>query len=229
MSADEERARVVPVIAAVRAALGARFPISVDTFYAAVARDAVGAGATMVNDVSGGEADAGMRAAVAELGVPFVVMHTRGDAAGMAARAVYAPAGADGRAAPAAAEAAAVADAVPRALLAAAAAAVAAGVPRWDVVLDPGLGFAKAPVHSFALLRRNAALADSGFPLLFGPSRKGFLGAATGRDDPRARGPATAAAVAVAVAAGADFVRVHDVADMRDAARVADAVFRAPP
>jgi len=218
-------ARVVPVVAAVRAALGPRALISVDTFSAAVARAAVGAGATMINDVSGGRADARMLSAAAELRVPIVLMAMRGDAATMGALAVYAP-GAGGARGADAAEAAGVRAAVGAALAEAAAAAAAAGVPRWDVVLDPGLGFAKAPVHSFALLKGGAPL--GGFPSLFGPSLKSFLGAATGREEPKARAWATAAAVTAAVAAGADFVRVHDVAAMADVARTADAIFRGP-
>lgn len=179
----------------------------------------------MVNDISAGTMDGGMLTAVAELGVPLILMHTRGTPATMASLAVYAPT-ADGTRGTDAAEASAVVREVCRALETAAGASIAAGIPRWDIVLDPGLGFAKLPVHSFALLRPSSGLTSTGFPLLFGPSRKGFLGTATGKEDPRARGPATAAAVTAAVAAGAAFVRVHDVADMVDVVRVADAVYR---
>ena len=226
VSAEDEAARVIPVIIAVRAAVGPKVAISIDTFFAAVARAAVQSGANMVNDISAGTMDGAMLATVAELGVPLILMHTRGTPSTMSSLAVYAPT-ADGSRGTDAAESAAVVREVSCALEAAAEAAIATGIPRWDIVLDPGLGFAKLPVHSFALLRPNEALTSMGFPLLFGPSRKGFLGVATGKEDPRARGHATAAAVTAAVAAGAAFVRVHDVAEMVDVVRVADAVTRA--
>ena len=105
-------------------------------------------------------------------------------------------------------------------------AAVRAGVRRWSIILDPGLGFAKQPAHSFALLRPTASLSDLRFPLLYGPSRKGFLGSVTGMAVPSARVWATAAAVTAAVAVGADIVRVHDVEEMRDVVAVADAIYR---
>ena len=106
-----------------------------------------------------------------------------------------------------------------------AAAAVRAGVRRWAIVLDPGLGFSKQPAHSFALLRPAASLVHLRFPLLYAPSRKGFLGAVTGEVVPERRVWATAAAVSACVAVGADIVRVHDVREMKHAAAVADAVY----
>ena len=112
-------------------------------------------------------------------------------------------------------------------------AAMAAGVPRWAIVLDPGIGFAKTARHNIALLQRGAtdavAAACDGarFPTLIGPSRKAFIGAATGGKSPADRDWGTAAAVTAAVAAGADIVRVHNVAAMADVVAVADAMFRA--
>ena len=104
------------------------------------------------------------------------------------------------------------------------------GLPRWAVLLDPGLGFSKRPLHSFALLGcGRAALAPPGYPILVGPSRKGFLGAATGKADPMQRSWGTAAAVTAAVAGGADIVRVHDCSEMVDVAKVADAIYRGWP
>ena len=111
-------------------------------------------------------------------------------------------------------------------LAARAAAAIAAGVRRWSILLDPGLGFAKQPAHSYALLRPSGSLTGLCFPLLYAPSRKAFLGAVCGSAPPGERGWATAAAVAACVGVGADIVRVHDVRDMRDVVAVADAVWR---
>lgn len=234
MSEEEEAARVVPVIAALRAALGPRALLSVDTFYPSVAEAAVGAGADMVNDVSGGRCGGGapeptaaspMFRLVARLGVPYVLMHSRGDAgAASGGSAVYAAGAGEGGGG--AREGAAVVAEVRRWLGAGVGAAEAAGVPRWDLLVDPGLGFAKTGAHSCALLRAGRDALPPGLPALVGASRKGFIGDACGGAAPRERDWGTAAAVAASVRGGADFVRVHNVAAMRDAARVADAVFR---
>jgi dihydropteroate synthase/2-amino-4-hydroxy-6-hydroxymethyldihydropteridine diphosphokinase len=235
LSAEEEAARVVPVIAALRAALGPAPLLSVDTFFPAVAEAAVAAGADLINDVSGGRCGGGaaeptaasaMFRLVARLGVPYVLMHSRGDgAAASGGSTVYAPGGGGGGGGEAREGAAAVAE-VRRWLGAGVGAAEAAGVPRWDILVDPGLGFAKTAAHSLALLRAGRDALPPGLPALVGASRKGFIGDACGGAAPRERDWGTAAAVAASVRGGADFVRVHNVAGMRDAARVADAVFR---
>ena len=208
---DEELQRVLP---AVRGLAAAGVAVSVDTMRASVARAAVGAGALLVNDVSGGLADPAMLPTVAELGVPVVLMHWRGPSADMAARASYGDVVAE--------VAAALSDRV--------AAAGAAGIAADRVVLDPGLGFAKDAGHNWALLRRLDRLAALGFPLLVGASRKRFLGTlladpatgeprpATGRDD------ATAALTAVLAERGVWGVRVHAVGASADAVRVAAAL-----
>ncbi|MCU1672541.1 MAG: dihydropteroate synthase [Frankiales bacterium] len=193
---DEELARVVPVIAG----LAGRAAVSVDTTRASVAQAAVDAGAVLVNDVSGGLADPQMLPFVAAAGVPYVAMHWRGHSADMQTRAVY-----DDVVAEVCAELAARRDA-----------ALALDV---DVVLDPGLGFAKDADHSWALLQRLDALTALGRPLLVGASRKAFLGALL--DKPAAqRDAATAAVTVLAAQAGAWAVRVHDVAPSADAVRV---------
>ncbi len=253
---------MLPVLTALRSALGAACPVlSVDTFYASVAAAAVGAGAGMVNDVSGGTMDAAMLPAVAALGVPYVAMHMRGTPQTMAGLTSYAGASssssssssgggssgsgsatggagaAGGGRGDAESEREGVVAEVRRVLQERAEAAMAAGVARWNIVLDPGLGFAKEPAHSFALLAPAGRLVPAhappvgrpplaGFPLLYGPSRKGFIGAATGRGAPAERVWGTAAAVTAAVGVGADIVRVHDVEAMVDVVRTADAVFR---
>jgi len=204
----EELRRVVPVV---RELAGAGVPIAVDTMRAVVAEAALAAGARLVNDVSGGLADPAMVPMIAAARVPYVLMHWRGPSADMASRAVYDDVVADVRA-----ELAQRLDAV-----------VAAGADPAQIVLDPGLGFAKNAEHNWALLHGLARLQELGRPLLVAASRKGFLGrllahggetrALAGRDD------ATAATSALAAAAGAWCVRVHAVRPSRDAVGVAAA------
>lgn len=230
----EEAARVVPAVEAVRShpdPAVARVPLSVDTRRAAVARAAVAAGATAVNDVSGGAHDPDMRAAVAAMGVPLVAMHSRGTP-----RTMQLPEHTDY------ARDGGVAAGVRAGLEELFARAAAAGVPAWDVALDPGVGFAKTPAQSAELLRDLRACVPAGGPasraaLLVGPSRKGFIGELVGRrrggeppapaDPLRAWG--TAAAVCAAVAGGADVVRVHDAAEMAAVLAVADALLKPRP
>lgn len=210
VSAEEERRRVLPVVRALTAA-GA--VVSIDTMRAEVAAEALSLGAVMVNDVSGGLADPEMAKTVAAAGVPFVVMHWRGHSADMAARAVYGDVVAD-----VVAELRGRLDAL-----------ATEGVDPDQVVLDPGLGFAKTAEHNWALLAHLDALSALGRPVLVGASRKGFLGhlLADEAGEPRPladRDHATAAVTALAAAAGAWAVRVHDVPASRDAVRVAAAV-----
>jgi dihydropteroate synthase len=201
----EELRRVVPVVEGLRAR-GFPLPISVDTTKPAVARAALAAGADLVNDVSC-LADPALARAAAEAGAPLVLMHTRGTPADMASRAVYADVVAE----------------VAAELEAAMARAEAAGLPRARIVLDPGIGFAKTAAQSAELLARLPELRALGRPLLVGPSRKSFIGAITGAPVGE-RLPGTLAAVTAAVLAGAEWIRVHDVADARQAARVAAAI-----
>jgi dihydropteroate synthase len=204
----EEVRRIVPVVERLRAR-GFALPISVDTFKPEVARAALAAGADLVNDVTG-LADPALAAVVAESKAPVVIMHMRGTPADMASRAVYGDVVAD----------------VARELEVAVARAVAAGVDRERIIVDPGLGFAKTAEHSVALLARLPELRALGRPLLVGPSLKSFIGTLTGAPVGE-RLPGTLAAVAVAVLAGAEFLRVHDVAAARQAAKVAAAVRQA--
>jgi dihydropteroate synthase len=203
VSADEELHRVLPVVTGL-VAEGA--VVSVDTMRSSVAKAAVEAGAAMVNDVSGGLADDAMLPLVASLGVPYVAMHWRGHSADMQSKAVYDDVVAD----------------VCEELSARRDAAVSAGVI--DLVLDPGLGFAKDASHSWELLRHLTALIALGCPLLVGASRKSFLGTLLdGRAAPE-RDAATTAVTVLAAQAGAWGVRVHDVRSSADAVRVVDRV-----
>ena len=206
---DEELRRVIPIIAGLA---DDGIPVSVDTTRAVVASAAVDAGACVINDVSGGLADSQMFPAVAELGVPIVLMHWRAPSDQMDTFTHYDDVVAD----------------VCVALAKRRDAAVEAGIPLDRIVLDPGLGFAKLAHHNWALLHELPALLALGRPVLVGASRKRFLGAAlsdaggTARDVAH-RDAATHAVSALAVANGAWGVRVHDVVGTLDAVRVAQA------
>ena len=209
VDAEQECARVLPVIEAL-AAHGVA--CSVDTTRAVVAEAALEAGATVVNDVSGGLADPDMAKMVAAAGVPWILMHWRGHSDRMAELAVYTDVVAEVR----------------DELSARIDGAVAAGVDPSNLVIDPGLGFAKRGPHDWALLRRLDVLLALGPPVLVGASRKSFLGRLLASPDgtPRpadGREVATASLSALAAAAGAWGVRVHDVAGSRDAVLVGEA------
>ncbi|TPX62076.1 hypothetical protein PhCBS80983_g00630 [Powellomyces hirtus] len=230
-SEQEELDRVVPVITEIRKQ-NKDIPISIDTFRAAVAKAAVDAGADLVNDVTAGTHDDIMISTMAELGVPISLMHMRGTPQTMTSLTNYESTDTDNNPVPAIR-----AELAPRVL-----AALSAGVRRWNILLDPGIGFAKTADQSFAVIHHLPDLVanDSvlrGFPTLVGPSRKRFLAstsqtapagsaAAQGRDDPEQRVYATAAACSAAVARGADVLRVHDVQEMKQVVVVADRCFR---
>jgi dihydropteroate synthase len=205
VSAEEELRRVVPVVAGL-ARRGAI--VSVDTYKAFVAREAVANGAVIVNDVSGLQHDVELGAAVAATGAALILMHTRGTSRDMYREARY-----DN-----------VAHQVVEEMDQAIGRAVAAGVKRDVIVVDPGLGFAKKAEHSYEALASLDALAALDRPILTGPSRKSFLKAALGDVPPSERDWGTAAAVAASVLLGAHIVRVHGVWEMAQVVRVADQV-----
>ncbi|MFJ4094352.1 dihydropteroate synthase [Kitasatospora sp. NPDC089913] len=204
---QEELARVLPVV---RGLAREGVLVSIDTMRSEVAEAAVDAGARIVNDVSGGLADDRMARTVARTGVPFVLMHWRGQSHAMDGLADYEDVVAD------------VTTEVERQLDA----VVSAGVDPARVIVDPGLGFAKSRADDWALLAALDAWHTLGRPLLVGPSRKRFLGElltdpATGVPRPaRERDAATAATAVLAAAAGAWAVRVHEVRATADAVRV---------
>ena len=204
VDADTERARVLPVVDGLKGQ-----PVSIDTRHAAVARAALDAGASVINDVSAG-ADPEMFPLAAERGAGLVLMHMRGEPETMQDDPRYED----------------VVGEVEAFLLGRAEAAEAAGVRRERILIDPGIGFGKSLRHSLELLDSLPRLARHGFPVLVGVSRKRFLGAITGREVAN-RSAATTAAVALAADRGAAVVRVHDVAEALDAVRVA-AAWRAP-
>ncbi|WP_298461848.1 dihydropteroate synthase [uncultured Cellulomonas sp.] len=206
---EDELVRVLPVV---RALVADGAAVSVDTTRAAVAEQAVDAGAVVVNDVSGGLADPAMRATVARLGVVYVAMHWRGHADVMEARTDYDD----------------VVEDVRRELADRLAELAGAGVDPAQVVLDPGLGFAKQGSDNWPLLAHLDRVASLGRPVLVGASRKRFLGHLLAGPDgvpvpPARRDAATAAVSALAARAGAWCVRVHEVAGSADAVRVAAA------
>lgn len=206
VDAETEAARVLPVI---RRLAAQGVPMSIDTYRADVAAKALAAGASVINDVSGGLADSDMARVVADAGCPWILMHWRGHAKRMGDLAVYRDVVADVKAE--------LADRI--------GAALDAGVAAEAIVIDPGLGFAKRAEDNWQLTARLPELLELGYPLLFGASRKSYLGAllagADGAARPTAeREAATIATSLLAVAAGAWGVRVHDVRATVDALAV---------
>lgn len=199
---DEELARALPVIEGLGGRLGV--PISVDTTKAEVARRAVAAGASLINDVWGLQRDPALADVAAGAGVPIVLMHNQlgteyGDL---------------------------IADVI-AGLRWSVEEATARGVRRERVIVDPGFGFGKTPAQNLELVRRLGEIRDAlGLPVLVGVSRKSTIGTALGGLPPEERMEGTAAAVALAIANGADIVRVHDVQAMARVARMSDAIVR---
>lgn len=203
VSAEDEMARVLPVIEGLAGQIGDAL-ISIDTWKASVARRAVDAGARIVNDVTGGR-DPEMLGTVAGLGAGYVHMHMRGTPETMATLTAYDD----------------VVEEVKDELFRGIARAKEAGID--EVYVDPGIGFAKTADQSCEILSRLSELADLGAPLLVGPSRKSFIGHITGLPaDQRLEG--TIAAVVISVLGGASVVRVHDVASARQAIIVTEAI-----
>ena len=206
--AAEECRRVLPVIEALAARV--QVPVSVDTYKASTADAALSAGASLVNDVSGLRYEPDLAAVVARHGVPIVLMHTRGRSRDMYQQAVYSE----------------VVDEVLDEVRESIAFAAGAGISKEQMLVDPGLGFAKEAAHSFEVLSRLHQFAELGRPVVVGPSRKTFLTRPLGRRevDVAARDWATTAAITSAVLFGAHIVRVHAVRELADVVRVADEI-----
>ena len=230
--AEEEIARLIPalkVLSSLRKdANTPPFAISIDTYRAAVAEAAVREGADIINDISAGLLDPDMLPTVARLGCTYIMMHMRGTPHTMTSKenTTY-----DRD----------LIETIKNELGDRVAAAEAAGIRRWRMILDPGIGFAKTASQNLEILRRlreltlegrasdrNASTSRNleGIPWLVGASRKGFIGKITGVKEAAQRGWGTAATVTAAVAGGADIVRVHDVAEMAQVARMSEAIYR---
>jgi dihydropteroate synthase len=203
--------RVIPVIEGIRQHPDTeQIPISIDTTKASVARSAIAAGADTINDVSGGQFDENMFATVAQLGVPYILMHMRGTPATMQQMTDY--------------------DDIVSELVAFFETqidrATASGIDRAKIIIDPGIGFAKKYHQSIKIIQQLDRFQVLDLPLLVGVSRKSFIGTILNQPDPQQRLWGTAAACCAAIAGGADILRVHDVAEMVDVSRVADVMFR---
>lgn len=201
----EEIRRVVPVIERIRAELP-HAPVSIDTYKPEVARAALAAGAHLLNDIYGFRRDPRLARIAAEAGVPAAVMHNQ-------------------RGGPPGDVIACISDGLRESVRI----AEAAGLPRERLIVDPGFGFGWTPEQNVEMLRRLPELAALGLPLLVGTSRKSTIGLVLGGAPVEERLLGTAATVALAIAGGADIVRVHDVAAMKQVALVADAVVRGWP
>ncbi len=201
ISPAAEQARVLPLIEALA---GTGVPLSIDTRNAATMRAALAAGASIVNDISGLTHDPASAAIVAGAGCRVVLMHMRGTPQTMTGMTGYQDL---------------VADVVGE-LIARVDAAIRAGIARENIIVDPGIGFAKTGAQNLELLRRLGEFSALGFPVLAGVSRKSFIGTYGGEADPQRRGPGSIAAALFALERGASILRVHDVADTVQAVRV---------
>jgi dihydropteroate synthase len=200
VTAEEELRRLIPALEAIAARVD--LPISVDTYKAQAARRAVEAGAVIINDIWGLKADPELAQVAAEAGTPLIIMHNQ--------------------------ETRQYRDLLPdisASLKHSVGLALKAGVPRENIILDPGIGFGKTPDHNLEILKRLDEFKALGYPLLVGTSRKSTIGLVLGLPvDQRVEG--TAATVALSIAGGADIVRAHDVKEMARVCRMSDAIIR---
>ena len=214
VSTQTEIDRVVPAIRHVREA-NISIPISIDTYRSEVAEAAIQAGADMINDVSAGTLDPDMFHVAARLNVPIILMHMRGNPKTMNSLAEY---GGD------------LIETIGQELSVRVNEAIRSGIRRWNILLDPGLGFAKNSRHNLEIMRRLVELRQQqglgGMPWVLGPSRKRFISGITGEDIARERIWGTAGAIAACVQGGADIVRVHDIAEMSKVVKMSDAIWR---
>ncbi|GBF79307.1 dihydropteroate synthase [Aphanothece sacrum] len=205
---EDELNRVIPIIKSLRQET--LIPISIDTTRSLVAQAAIEAGANVVNDISGGTFDTKMFPIVANLQVPMILMHLRGTPKTMQQKTDYQD----------------LIGEVYQWLDTQITSAMKAGIKRDNLIIDPGIGFAKTYEQNLELIRRLHELKLLGFPLLVGVSRKSFIGHILQQNDPKQRIWGTAAACCGAIAGGADILRVHDVAQMSEVVQVADAIWR---
>ncbi len=208
ISLEEELRRVIPIIKQIRQE--SQIPISIDTTRALVAEKAIAEGADIVNDVSGATYDEQMFSQVAQLGVPIILMHLRGTPQTMQTLTDYQDLLRE------------ILDFLKKQIDK----AQKVRIPFEHLIIDPGIGFAKNYEQNIELLQRLSEFQALNCPILVGASRKSFIGRILQQDDPKQRVWGTAAACCAAIAEGADILRVHDVAQMKDVIRVADVIWR---
>ena len=208
ISLEEDLHRVIPIIKTI--CERETIPLSIDTTRAEVARAAIEAGADIINDISGGTFDENMFSIAAKLEVPIILMHIKGTPQTMQNLTDYK-------------------DLVPEIidfLKHQIKKAIANNIKLTNMIIDPGIGFAKNARQNIQLIQQLSEFKKLNVPLLIGVSRKSFIGKIIGQDNPKNRVWGTAAACCGAIAHGADIIRVHDVPQMYDVARVADAIWR---
>ncbi|CAG8528057.1 12958_t:CDS:2 [Ambispora leptoticha] len=215
ITVEEELSRVLPVIRAIREKGITDIPISIDTYRATVAEKAIECGADFINDVSGGTLDPEMYSVMAKADVPVCLQHMRGTPKIMSTLTNYDDIITD----------------ISRELGERVNSALKAGVKRWNIIIDPGIGFAKNYEQNFQILRKLSDIISEnsplrGFPCLVGPSRKKFIGQTIQQAEAQNRVWGTAAACTASIAGGADILRVHDVKQMLDVVKVADKIWR---
>lgn len=208
ISLDVELKRVLPIIKEIRQR--ATIPISIDTTSAEVAEAAIEAGANIINDISGGTYDQTMLTTAAKLEVPIILMHLRGTPQTMQTLTNYQNLITE------------IIDFLQQQIKQ----ALACGIKQSNIIIDPGIGFAKDAQQNIQLIQQLSAFKTLKTPILIGVSRKSFIGKITGQNNPQDRVWGTAAACCGAISFGADIIRVHDVAQMSDVAKVADAIWR---
>ncbi|MFY7803626.1 MAG: dihydropteroate synthase [Limnoraphis robusta] len=212
ISLEEELNRVIPVVKLLRSQPNelANIPLSIDTTRAAVAQAAIEAGADLINDISGATFEPEILSVVAKLGVPIVLMHIRGTPKTMQQLTDYQD----------------LIGEILQFFQERIQACKNARIAPDNIILDPGIGFAKTYEQNLEILRQLPQLRSLGFPLLVGPSRKSFIGHILNQSDPQKRVWGTAAACVAAIVGSGDILRVHDVKEMVDVCRVADAIYR---
>ncbi|TXK92889.1 dihydropteroate synthase [Methylococcaceae bacterium CS5] len=208
VSAEKQISRVIPVVKAIRKDLSATLPISIDTTLSEVARAALDAGATIINDISAGEQDAEILSLAAKRNVPIILMHIRGQPDNMQEAPFYQDVVAE----------------VLNSLQERVDVALAAGIDKNQIAIDPGIGFGKRRQDNLDLLANLDRFVATGYPVLLGTSRKRFMGSLCAVTEPAELVSATAATTALGVQQGVQMFRVHDVKENRQAADVAWAI-----
>jgi dihydropteroate synthase len=208
VSESEELKRVIPVIEGLSRRINV--PISIDTKKPEVAREAVNAGASLINDIMGTPLDRQMACVAADFDIPLVIMHIKGEPQTMQKNPVYDD----------------VVDRIMFSLRDSIAVAEEMGVDAQKIIIDPGIGFGKTVSHNIEIIKRLRELRMLGRPVLVGPSRKSFIGSILDISEPKERLIGTAAAVAAAIVNGADIVRVHDVREMLQVCKILNKIFK---